>query len=93
MEPELTKRPQGRRIRELVNQLEARDGSRCTLCGAPIDMRLPGTAKDGPTLEHRIPISAGGTNDLDNLALAHHVCNARRGRREPTQLGRQSRAW
>jgi len=93
MHPDQTKRITGRAIRRTVLELAARDGNRCALCGGPIDLDLAGTDPDGPTLEHRIPIALGGTNDADNLALAHHVCNARRGKRNPTQLGRQSRQW
>lgn len=31
-----------------------------------------------PTLEHIVPLSAGGTNDFSNLALACHPCNTQR---------------
>lgn len=44
----------------------------CYLCRQPTvlgDKRL----KDG--LEHKVPASRGGTNDYDNLAIAHIICN------------------
>lgn len=31
------------------------------------------------TIEHRIPISRGGSNRPDNLALSHNKCNQERG--------------
>lgn len=33
---------------------------------------------DGCTLEHIIPKSLGGTNDFENLAVAHYICNSNR---------------
>ncbi|WP_420873464.1 HNH endonuclease [Novosphingobium resinovorum] len=31
-----------------------------------------------PTIEHITPRSEGGSDDLDNLVLAHRICNQRR---------------
>lgn len=31
------------------------------------------------TLEHKTPLSKGGTDDMDNLAISHNACNHRRG--------------
>ena len=51
-----------------------RDGFRCQYCGR--------SAKDGAVLEvdHIIPKSKGGTNDMDNLITACRECN--RGKRD-----------
>jgi 5-methylcytosine-specific restriction endonuclease McrA len=65
----------------------------CALCGTPIDMRLPATHRMGPSIEHRIPLALGGSNDLDNLTLAHLSCNCARGARPPMTLGATSRRW
>lgn len=40
----------------------------CYLCGEFVDF-------DSFEIEHRIPLSKGGTNDLDNLFCACHCCN------------------
>ncbi|MDU8350398.1 HNH endonuclease signature motif containing protein [Pseudomonas syringae pv. actinidiae] len=32
------------------------------------------------TLEHVIPYADGGTDDLENLSISHHICNQRRQR-------------
>lgn len=37
-----------------------------------------------PSFDHKIPISRGGIDSRDNLALAHLACNIRRGNRELT---------
>ena len=87
------KRYTGSKIRRTIELLEARDGNRCCLCRIEIDTSLPGNVKLGPTIEHRIPIELGGTNALDNLALAHLSCNARRGARDPDVPLRTSRTW
>ena len=69
-----------------VYQRAERDGNRCNICGRKVDLRLSGRAKYGPTIDHLIPISLGGSNDAENLALAHRVCNTARGNRAPAQL-------
>lgn len=47
----------------------ARDGHACLICGS--DERL--------TIDHIDPVSAGGSNAIDNLRTLCHSCNARRG--------------
>lgn len=44
----------------------------CHICG------LPGAA----TVDHLVPRSLGGSNDLENLAPAHASCNYSRGNKE-----------
>lgn len=46
-----------------------RDGRDCFYCGLPLDETV--------TLEHLVDVCAGGTHDLDNLVLAHRLCNTR----------------
>lgn len=69
-----------KRLRKAVRE---RDGDLCHWCGKPmrfgkreaIGIREP---DDWATLEHILPISQGGTDDLGNLALAHKLCNSSR---------------
>jgi hypothetical protein len=35
--------------------------------------------KDHPSVEHRVPVIAGGSNSKENLAIAHLGCNLKRG--------------
>lgn len=76
----------GRSGRYKIADVIARDGNRCHLCNRTVDMTLPGTHKQGPTIDHLIPLSAGGDDVLSNVALAHRSCNCARGSRGPAQL-------
>jgi len=54
--------------------LRERDGHRCQLCKGCIDYSLT----KGPwrcTFDHIIEKSEGGTDELENLQLAHEYCN------------------
>ncbi len=44
----------------------------CSLCGNPIKF-----GED--SIDHKKPISKGGNNDYCNLAIAHLICNKRKG--------------
>lgn len=80
------KRRSARKLDLTVSDLAKRDGKRCHICKKIIDINLPGNTRFGPSIDHLIPISWGGTNDANNLALAHFICNTVRGNREPAQL-------
>lgn len=57
--------------------LAHRDGWRCCWCG--VGLQRDGTGDLAPTVEHVVPRSRGGTNDLENLKLACWWCNQHRG--------------
>lgn len=63
-----------------------RDGWRCHLCGRHIDRQLSGNDERGPTIDHLVPVSSGGRDVLENVALAHRRCNVARGNRGEVQL-------
>ena len=46
----------------------ANGNGRCALCGKPIEFKKM-------TVDHKTPLSKGGTNALDNLQPACRVCN------------------
>lgn len=48
-----------------------RDGTDCFYCGLPLNEDI--------TLEHLIPLTAGGPNKLSNMVLAHFHCNSQAG--------------
>jgi Restriction endonuclease len=56
----------------------ARDGYICWLCHHPIDPALRVPQRQAATVDHVIPLAAGGTDDDANLRPAHLGCNSRR---------------
>lgn len=60
--------------------------NRCHLCEKKIDLDLPSMNRLGFTFDHVVPVSKGGTNDLQNIRPAHRSCNSARGNRGPVQL-------
>lgn len=63
-----------------------RDGWRCHLCHRPVkrDAKVPHPL--APTIDHLVPISAGGLDTALNVATAHFICNTRRGTKGEVQL-------
>ena len=44
----------------------------CILCGKPVEFT-------DSSLEHLMPLSRGGSNNYENLGIAHNSCNKRKG--------------
>jgi HNH endonuclease len=63
------------RRRYIREYLLERDGNRCILCGGTFKSKGGRRA----SIEHLIPVSGGGTDHIDNLALAHVSCNTAKG--------------
>tara|TARA_R110000868_G_scaffold343404_2_gene604426 strand:- start:1422 stop:1793 length:372 start_codon:yes stop_codon:yes gene_type:complete len=69
---------------KLVEYLAQRDGNKCGICGKRVDTSLSSGPRGddlGPSIDHVIPRSKGGSDDLANLRLAHWSCNRLRGNR------------
>lgn len=48
----------------------------CGICGKPVDFRVKYPNPLSPCIDHIIPIAKGGhPSDIDNLQLAHWMCN------------------
>ncbi|MCA9557199.1 MAG: HNH endonuclease [Myxococcales bacterium] len=54
---------------------------KCIHCRSRLTVELDGSSGAEVTLEHIVPRTHGGTDDLDNLALACARCNAQKGYR------------
>lgn len=55
-----------------------RDRWQCGICRKPVDRRLQHPEPMCASLDHIVPVSRGGTNDLWNLRLTHLRCNLTR---------------
>ena len=54
---------------------------KCIHCRTRVSVSLHGKPIGGASLEHIVPRTHGGTNALDNLAIACTRCNAQKGTR------------
>lgn len=69
-----------------LTEIGDRDGWRCHLCQKKVNRSLSGMDDDGPTIDHLNPVSAGGDDSRQNVALAHRSCNVKRSNTGPAQL-------
>lgn len=69
-----------------TRQIAERDGWRCHLCRRRVPDRRYAARPMDATVDHLVPISAGGPDTPENVALAHLVCNQRRSTRGKAQL-------
>lgn len=51
----------------------------CYICKKPIDRYLRYPNYRAATIEHILPLCAGGSHTWDNVVPAHAVCNFRKG--------------
>lgn len=61
-----------------ADQVVLKYGNDCHICNHPIDLSLARTSRMGLTVDHVIPLSKGGSDELDNLRPAHWICNNRK---------------
>lgn len=64
-----------------AKQLAKRDGTDCKLCAAPVDMTLGHPNLMRGSVDHIIPTSLGGSNEPENVQLAHLHCNIKKNNR------------
>jgi len=65
-----------------LREVAVRDNWICHLCGGVVPNRESRCRPLDPTIDHLIPLSAGGQHVPENVALAHFICNSRRGARD-----------
>ena len=75
----------GRTSPSVINKFSVfdRDDYICQICFKPIVKNLPPADWQSATLDHIIPISAGGLHTMDNLQAAHKICNLKKSDKLP----------
>lgn len=71
----------GVNLRAFVARLVENKGTDCGICSEPIDMNLQYPDMMSRSVDHIIPRSLGGAETLENLVLAHLLCNIRKQNR------------
>lgn len=66
-----------------LEEIAERDGYHCRICGYKVNMDLSGMDTWGPTVDHIIPLSRGGSNLKENVQLAHWKCNNAKSNKLP----------
>lgn len=56
-------------------------GIACGICGQDVDLTLRYPDLMRGSIDHKLPVARGGTNDPSNLQLVHLRCNFRKGAR------------
>jgi len=59
-------------------EIAERDDWTCGICGEPVDKRLTHPSPGYGSIDHVVALAAGGGNEIENLQLAHLVCNLRK---------------
>ena len=74
----VTSRRELARQRVAIREALLREDQHCMWCGKYFDdIMVYSSAESMPTIEHIIPKSHGGTDDMHNLGLACYDCNQR----------------
>ncbi len=63
-----------------------RDGWRCKICGKKVKRMVGVFHPLSPTIDHIVPLAAGGPDTPDNVQCAHRRCNISKGARGGGQL-------
>jgi 5-methylcytosine-specific restriction endonuclease McrA len=72
-------RKAGARVEKFTHvEIFERDGWRCALCGGRVDQQLAWPDPMSKSLDHIVPLSAGGDHVRANVQLAHLTCNVRK---------------
>lgn len=68
-----------------VEEIRERDGGDCRVCGETVDFSAAWPEPTSPSVDHIIPRSRGGMDRPGNIALAHLICNLKKGAKTTTE--------
>lgn len=83
-----------RRLGEVIRFTEVydRDNGKCHICGLACARQSPVPHPLHPTIDHVVPLSRGGVHSLDNVKIAHFVCNTMKSDRHSVTADLRSAA-
>lgn len=67
-------------------KIYVRDNWVCYLCGDRVDRKAVVPSLWAPTLDHVVPIVAGGGHTYENIRTAHFICNSLKRDKELTEF-------
>jgi hypothetical protein len=59
-------------------EIYERDNWRCGICGTKVDKRLAFPHKMSASLDHIVPLAAGGSHTRRNVQCSHWLCNSQK---------------
>ena len=83
--------PARRAVFEYNKKIILATQSICAICGQPVDKSLKSPHPFSATVDHIIPCNRGGSDDLDNLQLAHRKCNRLKSDKMPEENNPKSK--
>jgi 5-methylcytosine-specific restriction endonuclease McrA len=73
-------RIRGGRVEQYDRQaIYGRDGWTCRICGGALRTDVVYNHDLAPSIDHIIPVAAGGADAPDNVQAAHRICNSYKG--------------
>lgn len=78
--------------RDHHRRIIAQSKPNCWICGEPIDYTLKYPHPRCYVVDHKIALTNGGPDTLDNKAAAHHQCNSTKRARAYAPIIRRSGA-
>ena len=68
-----------------IENIIKRDNGICHICSLPVVLNVDRVKHLlSPTIDHVVPVSLGGNHTVDNVKLAHRICNSVRGNKPLT---------
>lgn len=58
-----------------------RDRNVCHICGFDVDLTASTYDPMARTFDHVIPLSRGGAHSVENIKVAHRICNSKKSNR------------
>jgi hypothetical protein len=77
--------------REKQAAVFARFDGRCVYCETDVTIPASREHQRSPTrgvMDHRVPVTAGGSDGFDNIVLACYACNAKKGETDAKHFAR-----